>query len=295
MRAWLAPRLGRRRAAAIAVLAAALGLPGSLLLAPPAFAESVTSPTGMVAVSVPPPVVAGVASTYTMTVTNTTSSPFQGPVGVVASGEMPSGMTIQSISGCANLGGNHSTSFLCSMPNLAPGASETATFSLLASAPGNYQIPFGASAEVPLGGGAFQSVGDSATLGVNAQAGPTDIQVTGSSNNGSPAVGSTFNYTFQVKNNGPLPAAVVTFDDSLPAAITLGSTLTIDNGSCAADAAANSVHCDIGDLGVGQQSTITFSATPTATGAFGNTAKIAMTGMDTHPANDSVTVTVQPR
>jgi len=226
MRAWLAPRLGRRRAAAIAVLAAALGLPGSLLLAPPAFAESVTSPTGMVAVSVPPPVVAGVASTYTMTVTNTTSSPFQGPVGVVASGEMPSGMTIQSISGCANLGGNHSTSFLCSMPNLAPGASETATFSLLASAPGNYQIPFGASAEVPLGGGAFQSVGDSATLGVNVQAGPTDIQVTGSSNNGSPAVGSTFNYTFQVKNNGPLPAAVVTFDDPLPAAITLGSTLT---------------------------------------------------------------------
>ena len=295
MRAWLAPRLGRRRAAAIAVLAAALGLPGSLLLAPPAFAESVTSPTGMVAVSVPPPVVAGVASTYTMTVTNTTSSPFQGPVGVVASGEMPSGMTIQSISGCANLGGNHSTSFLCSMPNLAPGASETATFSLLASAPGNYQIPFGASAEVPLGGGAFQSVGDSATLGVNAQAGPTDIQVTGSSNNGSPAVGSTFNYTFQVKNNGPLPAAVVTFDDSLPAAITLGSTLTIDNGSCAAGAATNSVHCDIGDLGVGQQSTITFSATPTATGAFGNTAKVAMTGMDTHPANDSVTVTVQPR
>ncbi len=70
----------------------------------------------------------------------------------------------------------------------------------------------------------------------------------------------------------------------------LGSTLTIDNGTCAANAAANSVHCDIGNLDVGQQSNITFSATPTAAGAFGNTAAIAMTGTDTQPANNSVTV-----
>jgi uncharacterized repeat protein (TIGR01451 family) len=284
-----------RRAGAIAVLATALGLPASLTLASPAFAESVTSPTGMVAVSVPPPVVAGVASTYTMTVTNTTSTAFAGPVGIVASGTMPSGITIHGIKGCTNLGGNESTSFLCSMPNLAPGASETATFSLLASAPGDYQITFGAAVLQPIGGGAFSSVGDSATLAVNVQAGPTDLQVTGSSNNGSPPVGSTFNYTFQVKNNGPLPAAGVTFDDPLPASIVLGNAVTIDNGTCAIDAAANSVHCDIGSLGVGQQSNITFSATPTAAGAFGNTGTVAMTGTDTQPANNSVTVTVQPK
>jgi large repetitive protein len=294
MRGWPA-HMVRRRAAAIAVLATALGLPASLMLASPAFAESVTSPTGMVAMSVPPPVVAGVASTYTMTVTNTTPVAFAGPVGIVAVGEMPSGITIKSIKGCTNLGGNESTSFNCSMPNLAPGASETATFSLLASAPGDYQIPFGATGLQPIGGGEFQSVGDSATLAVTAQPGPTDIQVTGSSNNGSPPVGSTFNYTFQVKNNGPLPAAGVTFDDPLPAAIALGSTLTVDNGTCAVDAAANSVHCDIGSLNVGQQSDITFSATPTAAGSFGNTATVAMTGTDTQPANNSVTVTVQPR
>jgi len=295
MMGWPTARATRRRAAAIAVLAAALGLPGSLMLASPALAESVTSPTGMVAMSVPAPVVAGVASTYTLTVTNTTSAAFTGPVGINAVGEMPSGMTIHGIRGCTNvIGGNESTSFNCSMPNLAPGASETATFSLVASAPGSYQIPFGATGFQSINGG-FQSVGDQATLTVNAQPGPTDLQVTGSSNNGSPPVGSTFNYTFQVKNNGPLPAAVVTFDDPLPAPITLGSTLTIDNGTCAADAAANSVHCDIGALGVGQQSTITFSATPTATGSFGNTATVAMTGMDPHPANNSVTVTVQPK
>jgi uncharacterized repeat protein (TIGR01451 family) len=275
-----------------------LGLLGaSVMAAPAALAESATSPTGMVAVSVPPPVVAGVASTYTMTVTNTTSSTTDGPLGITAAGTMPAGITVQSIQGCARLGGNQSTSFLCSMPNLAPGASETATFSLLASAAGSYQIPFGASELIPdpQCSGCQTAVGDSATLAVNVHPGPTDIQVTGSSNNGSPPVGGTFNYTFQVKDNGPLPASGVTFDDSLPPAILLGGTLTVDNGTCTANPASNSVHCDIGNLGTGQQSDITFSATPTAAGAFGNTATVAMTGTDTHPANNSVTVTVQPK
>ena len=180
-------------------------------------------------------------------------------------------------------------------PTVHTARRRAAAIAVLASAPGSYQITFGATGLQLLGNGGFEAVGDSATLTVSVQPGPTDLQVTGSSNNGSPPVGSTFNYTFQVKNNGPLPAAGVTFDDPLPAAITLGSTLTIDNGTCAADASANSVHCDIGDLGVGQQSTITFSATPTAVGSFGNTATVAMTGTDTHPANNSVTITVQPR
>jgi uncharacterized repeat protein (TIGR01451 family) len=278
---------------------AALGLLSfSLMAAPAASAASVTSPTGMVTVSVPPPVVAGLVSTYTLTVTNTTSVAFNGPAGVVATGTMPDGVTVQRITGCTNLfGGNHSTTFGCSMPNLAPGASETATFSLLASAVGNYQITFGATAlqPDPSSPGAFDSVGDSATLAVTAQAGPSDIQVTGSSNNGSPPVGGTFNYTFQVKNNGPLPAAGVTFDDPLPAAIVLGSILTASNGSCTASLATNSVHCDIGNLATGQQSVITFSAAPATAGTFGNTATASMTGADTHPANNSATVTVQPK
>jgi large repetitive protein len=294
-------RSGRRRAAVIGVLGTALVLLGVSPLAGRAFAESATSPTGMIAVTVPPPVVAGTASTYTVTVTNTTSTAFQGPAGIVASGTMPAGVTVQRITGCANFlgGGNQGSSFLCNMPNLAPGASETATFSLLASAAGSYQIPFNAAAEVPVPGapGEFTDVADSVTLPVTVQAAVavTDIQVTGSSNNGSPNVGSTFTYTFQVKDNGPQSAPAVTFDDTLPAAIQLGSTLTASIGSCTANAASGSIHCNIGTLSTGQQSVITFSATPTVTGTFGNTATTAFTGTDTHPANNSVTVTVQPR
>src|SRR4029077_3822289 len=89
--------------------------------------------------------------------------------------------------------------------------------------------------------------------------GATDVQVTGSSNNGSPPVGSTFNYTFQVKNNGPIPAGGITFDDTVPAALQLVGNPTSDIGSCTANTVSNSVHCDIANLGVGEQSTISFA------------------------------------
>jgi uncharacterized repeat protein (TIGR01451 family) len=181
------------------------------------------------------------------------------------------------------------------MPNLPAGGSESATFTILATAPGGYQLTLGASAlESDPATGGFLSFGDSATLDVTAQPGPTDIQVTGSSNNGSPPVNGTFNYTFQVKDNGPLAAAGVTFDDQLPAGITVDG-VTTDNGSCAADPATNSVRCDIGDLAVGRQSDITITATPGGTGVFVDTASVSMSGTDTHPANNTVSVTVQPR
>jgi uncharacterized repeat protein (TIGR01451 family) len=265
-----------------------------LIVTPAAFAESATSPTGMVSVSVASPVVAGIASTYTITATNTTSLPM---TSVVAEAEMPSGVTLRNISGCTRLGGNQSLSVLCSMPGLAPGASETATVSLVESAVGEYEIPFGVSASEPVPGspGVSQGFGDSLSLPVDAQPGPTDIQVTGSSNNGSPPIGGTFSYTFQVKNSGPLPASGVTFDDPLPGAILLSSAVTIDNGSCSVNLVTNSVHCDIGNLGVGQQSDIVFSAAASAAGIFADTATVAMAGVDTHPANDSFTVTVQPK
>jgi uncharacterized repeat protein (TIGR01451 family) len=229
-----------------------------------------------------------------MIVTNQTSSVM---TNIVALGSLPSGVTVKGINGCARLGGNQSVSFNCSMPNLAPGASENATFSLLASAVGGTDITFGVAGGVPVPGfpGALQIVDDSLTLPVNVQPGPTDIQVTGSSNNGSPPVGSNFNYTFQIKDDGPLPAAGVTFDDPLPPVIVVGSTVTVDNGSCIVNAVSNSFHCDIGNLGVGQQSDISFAASPSTAGQFGNTATVAMTGADTHPANNSVTVTVQPK
>jgi uncharacterized repeat protein (TIGR01451 family) len=87
--------------------------------------------------SVPPPVLAGVASTYTLTFTNSIPST---TTNVVAIGSLPTDMTLKSIGNCARLRGNQSASLNCTMPNLAPGASESATFSILTSAMGTYDI-----------------------------------------------------------------------------------------------------------------------------------------------------------
>lgn len=290
-------RSPRRRVAGIALAAALLGTGGAVLVAPSALADSVTSPTGMVTVSAPPSVVAGSAATYTVTVTDTTAELTDGVLGVVVDAVMPTGMTIQRVSGCANLGGNHSTSLECTMPNLSSGGSETATISILAAAAGTYQLSFGAATGVPdpADPGAIEAIGDSTTLSVTAQAAPTDVQVTGSSNNGSPLVGSTYNYTFQVKDNGPQTAAGVSFDDQLPSGVTLVGVPTIDNGACTADAVNETVHCDIAALVVGQQSTITLTAAAATTGLLTDTAAVRVPGGDIQPNNNAVTVTVQPR
>jgi uncharacterized repeat protein (TIGR01451 family) len=137
---------------------------------------------------------------------------------------------------------------------------------------------------------------ESAYLPMNVLPAPTDIQVTGSSNNGSPPVGSQFVYTFQVKDNGPFGASGVTFDDTLPAGTELAGLPGFNGaGSCTADAASSSVHCNIGDLSVGQQAVITVPAIATGIGTFANTATTGMDGPDSHLDNNNVTVTVQPR
>jgi uncharacterized repeat protein (TIGR01451 family) len=148
---------------------------------------------------------------------------------------------------------------------------------------------------VPGSPGTEQVSGDSVTLPVSVEPGPTDVQVTGSSNDGAPPVGSEFLYTYQVKNNGPLPAFGVTFDDVLPSSILLAGGVAVDNGSCSSNVLSNSVHCEIGSLPVGQQSDISFPGSPTTTGVAADTGTVAMTATDTQPENNSFTVTVQPK
>jgi uncharacterized repeat protein (TIGR01451 family) len=248
----------------------------------------------------PDSIVAGTPATYTLTVTNTTAST---STAIQVDGSMPLTVTAQRFTNCARvLGGNQNPSFFCGLPNLAPGASESMTVTFDAQTAGIQTVSFGALLTAPdlpnptaIGPNGDLLV-ESAFLPINVLPAPTDIQVTGSSNNGSPPVGSQFLYTFQVKDNGPFGASGVTFDDTLPAGIELAGSPGFNGaGSCTADTASNSVHCSIGDLAVGQQTVITVSAIASGTGTFANTATIGMDGPDSHPDNNSVTVTVQPR
>jgi uncharacterized repeat protein (TIGR01451 family) len=239
------------------------------------------------------PVLSGVAANYTIGVANISDAAIPS---VTAEFQLPTGMSLKTVpANCVkNRFGGNTGPAACSFGTLAPGASASATVSIVAATPGTFTIGSGVTGLIPLPGSGFQVVATSTELTVPVSPGPADIQVTGSSNNGSPPVGSPFTYTFQVKDNGSQGAAGVTFDDALPATISL-SSFTTSLGTCTAGATPNSVHCDLGELGVGQQATIAITAVATATGPITDTASIGMTGLDTQPGNNSVGVTVQPR
>jgi uncharacterized repeat protein (TIGR01451 family) len=246
-----------------------------------------------VTTATPGPVLAGVAASYTITVANTSTAAIPN---VSAQFQLPPGVSLKATpANCVkNLFGGNSGPASCSLGTLAPGAAASVTVSIIAASPGSFTIQGAALAEVPLPGSGFQILSADLILTVPVAPGPTDIQVTGSSNNGSPPVGSPFSYTFQVKDNGPQGASSVTFDDTLPATIGLTGFST-NIGTCTAGASPGSVHCELGDLAVGQQATIVITAVPAATGAATNTATVGMTGPDLQPASNSVGVTVQPR
>jgi uncharacterized repeat protein (TIGR01451 family) len=141
---------------------------------------------------------------------------------------------------------------------------------------------------------------------------PTDIQITGAASNGSPTVGSTFAYTYQVKNAGPWgTGGGITFVDTLPASLSCVNSsvvqAAIDSSTGQAVQQANpngcsavgqTVSCRIADLdngGAFNQATI--ALTVVASGApqqIVNTASVhtVFPQDDSNPTNNGVTVTV---
>ena len=292
-----APIAGRRRRHTAALLCAAAAIAVVALSgASTALGDISASSSGdgfALTISTPGPVLSGVAANYTITVANISAAPIPATSVLL---QLPSGMSLKGVpANCvkALFGGNAGPAS-CSFGTLAPGGVASVTVSIVAATPGTYTLDPAALGQIPIAGSGVQIVTTSADLSVPVSPGPTDVQLTGSSNNGSPPVGSTFAYTFQVKDNGPQGASGVTFDDTLPATIGLSGVST-NVGTCTSDPATGSVHCALGDLAVGQQAVIVITAAATATGAVTDTASTAMTGADSQPANNTVGVTVQPR
>ena len=120
----------------------------------------------------------------------------------------------------------------------------------------------------------------------------TDLQTTVSSNNGSPAAGAQFAYTFQIKNSGPYNTMdSVRFTDNLPAGLT-GVGVVFSRGTCSG---LSQITCDLGRLAVGEQATITVSVTaPFTPQSFTNTGTaILQSGQtDKAPANNAASLTL---
>jgi uncharacterized repeat protein (TIGR01451 family) len=316
----------RSRSALLAAAGASALCGLSLAAAPGAFADVGASSPGNIGVSLstPGPIVSGVASTYTVTATNNTSTPFDT---TDISGQLAPGFTLNAFGATSfcertnkkpSLGPLFSCAFAGSPATplpLAPGESASWTFTATAAQPGTYDARVNANGIFPVQNALGLGVSNSVSLSIPVAQGPApaggggggggvptpvgagsaDLALTGSASNGSPALGSLFSYKFQIKNNGKVDASGVTFDDPLPPSVT-GTRASTDTGSCAVDTVANSVHCDLGALAAGKQATITVEATaPSSPGAVTNTATAGLAGTDANPGNNRTSVAVQPK
>jgi uncharacterized repeat protein (TIGR01451 family) len=242
-----------------------------------------------IAATVSSPAVVGAPLTYTLTGTNqTTDSPatmavlLEYPLSLKPGG-LPANCTHQKTGG--------SFDFInCSLGTVAAGASGTATFSLVPQVAGT--IDSFAFSSGTIGGATTTSV-NSIDLTSQVAPAPTDLQVTGFASTGSPPVGSTFTYTFQVKNNGPQPAPGVSFADTIPAAETfVNASTSVAGQSCGYS--AGQVSCSLGDLAVGAQANVTITVVaPSTPTTIADTATVSMAVADLKPSNNAVSVTVQ--
>jgi uncharacterized repeat protein (TIGR01451 family) len=134
---------------------------------------------------------------------------------------------------------------------------------------------------------------------------PTDIQITGSASNGAPPAGSTFTYTFQIKNAGPWGTyGGITFIDMLPDSLTFVSasvSLRSLLSAFACNVQGQTVTCPLSEMqngGTSGQATITLTVLASGTPQqIVNTAS-ALTVLpqtDSNTANNSITVTVISR
>ena len=243
------------------------------------------------------PLVQGVNNTYTWTATNVSAATLSG-VGLGSNWSNSDGSApiIKALGpGCANQSANDippnaALGIWCGSltgVSLAPGASVSgwATIEDPVAGPVRYNLY---SLYTEPQGAVFTVVNDTESAG----AGPVDLQITGSSNNGSPHLDSSYTYTYQVKNAGPWSTSGgVSFTDVLPASLTFVNATT-STGACAG---GQTVSCALGDLANGAHATVAITVTaPSTAQSIVNTASAGLSDpqSDTNVNNNAVTVTV---
>jgi uncharacterized repeat protein (TIGR01451 family) len=140
----------------------------------------------------------------------------------------------------------------------------------------------------------------SAHTNINSNSGnqvSADIQITGSSNNGGPAVGSNVTFTWQVKNNtGNATAPNVNFETTLPGTFSLVSANTSIGGcTLPPPGLGGTLTCSAASLPGGQTMIVTYVVQVTSAGSFTTTGTATSGATDTNPNNNSFSVTIQPK
>ncbi len=136
------------------------------------------------------------------------------------------------------------------------------------------------------------------TTNINSNTGgqvSADVQVTGSANNGGPAVGSNVTFTWQVHNNtGNTTAPNVTFEATLPASFTIiPSSVSTSTGGCSIN--GQTLDCTTPGLANGPTMLVSYSVTVTQAGTFTTTGTVTSGATLTNPQHTSFPVTIQPK
>ena len=143
-------------------------------------------------------------------------------------------------------------------------------------------------------------VNNTASLNTAITAPPTttDLQVTGSPQNGGPTSGATTtdSITWQIRNAQNAPANAVIFTATLPAGLPFNS-LSTSAGSCSAPPAGSggTITCTAPTLASGQAIIVTVNFSVPAAGVLSSTGHASFNGTDTNTPNNTFTVTLNAR
>jgi len=256
--------------------------------APPASPDVSLTMTG------PASVTFGANGVYALTVTN--NSPVSDP-SVVVTDVLPSiGAALISAVPSQGTCQLADTSLTCSLGSLAAGATASINVTLTMFATGTSQ----ASAVIDDAAGnplTDPTPGDnsaSVTTAISAPSSTTDIQVTGSTQNGGPAVGTSDTYTWQIKNGSNQMANAVAFSTTLPSNLPLISASS-PQGTCIGPTPGKGgvISCGASNIAVGQTMVVTVNVSLPVQGSVTVTGTATFSGSDTNAANNSFPVTIQ--
>jgi uncharacterized repeat protein (TIGR01451 family) len=259
-------------------------------------------PTDMaISISGPSGVVSGANATYTLTVSNL--GPNFAPQ-VVVTDSIPAGATFVSATTSQGICGISGAQFSCNLGGMiaasAGGASATVTLVLnvtanitnTASVQGNDQNG------VALGDPNTANNSASVSTAITAPPTTTDLQVTGSPQNGGPTSGptTTDSITWQVKNALNTAANTVVFTVTQPAGLPFNSVST-SIGSCTGPPVGGSgtITCNASSIAGGQTMIVTVNFNVPTSGSFSSTGTVSFNGTDTNTANNKFTVTINAK
>jgi uncharacterized repeat protein (TIGR01451 family) len=197
---------------------------------------------------------------------------------------------------CALLG----SQFQCNMGGIGVNASATVTVVLNLTAAITNTATVGANdaAGNPVTDPSPVNNTSSLTTAIAAPPTTTDLQVTGSPQNGGPTSGATTtdSITWQIRNAQNAAANAVIFTATLPAGLPFNS-LTTSAGTCSTPPAgsAGTITCTAPTLASGQAIIVTVNFSVPAAGVLSSTGHASFNGTDTNTPNNTFTVTLNAR